>query len=171
VAGATTGAEAVAVIAVGIAVVFGFLDWVTDQRSVPLDLSSAASPRAVLAGDRRTGTALGAGSGFVFGLVFGVVVGAVFGTAAGVVAGIAVGVAFGALSSFDEMAWPSYGIARTWLGLRRRLPWPLMDFLADAHGRGVLRQEGAVYQFRHIELQHRLANRDATERQADSSTA
>jgi len=34
-----------------------------------------------------------------------------------------------------------------------------MAFLADAHQRGVLRQAGAVYQFRHIELQHRLATR------------
>jgi hypothetical protein len=34
-----------------------------------------------------------------------------------------------------------------------------MAFLADAHQRGVLRQVGAVYQFRHIELQRRLANR------------
>ena len=44
----------------------------------------------------------------------------------------------------------------------------LMGFLADAHRRGVLRQAGAVYQFRHIELQHRLANRDANEQQANS---
>ena len=29
-----------------------------------------------------------------------------------------------------------------------------MTFLADAHQRGVLRQAGAVYQFRHIALQH-----------------
>ena len=36
-----------------------------------------------------------------------------------------------------------------------------MSFLADAHRRGVLRQAGAVYQFRHIELQHRLATRPA----------
>ena len=42
--------------------------------------------------------------------------------------------------------------------LRRRLPGCFMAFLADAHRRGILRQEGAVYQFRHIELQHRLAN-------------
>ena len=59
--------------------------------------------------------------------------------------------------------WPRRGrriaIARVWLALRHRLPWPLMDFLADAHQRGVLRQAGAVYQFRHIELQHRLATR------------
>jgi hypothetical protein len=55
----------------------------------------------------------------------------------------------------------AYLLARSWLATRHRLPWPLMNFLADAHRRGVFRQAGAVYQFRHIELQHRLANRDA----------
>jgi hypothetical protein len=40
-----------------------------------------------------------------------------------------------------------------WLELHHRLPWPLMTFLADAHQRGVLRQVGSVYQFRHIDLQ------------------
>jgi hypothetical protein len=33
-------------------------------------------------------------------------------------------------------------------------------FLADAHrNRGALRQVGVVYQFRHLDLQRRLANR------------
>ena len=77
----------------------------------------------------------------------------------GVVAAVVVGVAVGLVNSFAETAWPSYAIARIWLALRHRLPWPLMGFLADAHRRGVLRQAGAVYQFRHIELQHRLATR------------
>jgi hypothetical protein len=31
-----------------------------------------------------------------------------------------------------------------------------MDFLADAYDRGVLRQAGAVYQFRHAQLQEHL---------------
>ena len=53
-------------------------------------------------------------------------------------------------------------IARVWLALRRRLPLRLTGFLADAHRRGVLRQVGAVYQFRHIELQHRLATRPSS---------
>jgi hypothetical protein len=39
------------------------------------------------------------------------------------------------------------------------LPWPPMAFLADAHQRGVLRQAGAAYQLRHLELQRRLATR------------
>ena len=62
--------------------------------------------------------------------------------------------------SMIKTAWPSYVLARGWLAWHLSLPWSLMDFLADAHRRGVLRQVGAVYQFRHIELQHRLANRD-----------
>lgn len=51
------------------------------------------------------------------------------------------------------------GLLRT--GVRQRLWDGLMAFLADAHEqRGVLRRVGAVYQFRHIELQHRLAEAD-----------
>jgi hypothetical protein len=34
-----------------------------------------------------------------------------------------------------------------------------MTFLSDVHQRGVLRQAGAVYRFRHIDLQRRLATR------------
>lgn len=41
--------------------------------------------------------------------------------------------------------------------LRGALPLRLMSFLEDAHRRGVLRQAGGVYQFRHALLQERLA--------------
>lgn len=37
-----------------------------------------------------------------------------------------------------------------------------MGFLADAHDRGVLRRVGAVHQFRHIELQHRLVANESS---------
>jgi hypothetical protein len=41
-----------------------------------------------------------------------------------------------------------------------------MAFLRDAHeNRGILRQVGAVYQFKHAELQHHLAARPARSRQ------
>lgn len=40
--------------------------------------------------------------------------------------------------------------------LRGRLPWAVFAFLDDAYRRGVLRQAGAVYQFRHARLQDRL---------------
>ncbi|MFF6980561.1 hypothetical protein ACFZAV_23285 [Streptomyces sp. NPDC008343] len=52
-------------------------------------------------------------------------------------------------------------MARGYLALRAQVPFDLMAFLADAHEHhGVLRRTGAVYQFRHIELQHRLAGPD-----------
>ncbi len=148
-----------AVLAVPAGVAAGAVNWVFNQKGAPLDLSSTVNPLAVLAGDRRIGTA--------FGLVFGIAtvtvlgamlwVGHAIGTGVGAAAGA--GAVVGVVSIFSRSAWPYYEIARIWLALRRRLPWRLMGFLADAHGRGVLRQAGAVYQFRHLELQQRLAPR------------
>ncbi|GIE99249.1 NACHT domain-containing protein [Paractinoplanes rishiriensis] len=51
----------------------------------------------------------------------------------------------------------NYFLVRLWYGLRGRLPFGLLPFLADAHRRGVLRQNGAAYQFRHQNLQRYLA--------------
>jgi hypothetical protein len=53
--------------------------------------------------------------------------------------------------------WGWFLLTRSWFALRGELPWRLMGFLDDAHRRGVLRQAGAVYQFRHARLQDRLA--------------
>jgi hypothetical protein len=53
-------------------------------------------------------------------------------------------------------------VVRAYLTVRHHVPWDLMAFLQDAHEhRGVLRQAGAVYQFRHINLQHHLARAQA----------
>ncbi|MFE6844684.1 helix-turn-helix domain-containing protein [Streptomyces sp. NPDC057686] len=55
-------------------------------------------------------------------------------------------------------AWGQWIVlARVWLPLAGRLPWDPAAFLDDAYRRGVLRQTGAVYQFRHVRLQHHLA--------------
>jgi MFS family permease len=53
--------------------------------------------------------------------------------------------------------WPWYQFARARLAFRGQLPWRTLDFLTEAHRRGVLRQVGTVYQFRHARLQDRLA--------------
>ena len=50
-----------------------------------------------------------------------------------------------------------YVITLWLLAARRKLPWRLLRFLEDAHRRGVLRQQGATYQFRHARLHERLA--------------
>ncbi|MFL6121387.1 BTAD domain-containing putative transcriptional regulator [Actinophytocola sp.] len=57
-------------------------------------------------------------------------------------------------------AWGIYTLTRLWLALRRQLPLHLMRFLEDAHRRGILRQAGAIYQFRHPRLQERLVTRN-----------
>jgi len=137
----------------------------------PGDLAAAVSPQSLLARDRRaalvTGILIGLSAGLCAGTVFGLLPGLLPRNKVGQVSGLETGLAFGLLAclavgfqyAWSEAAWPSYTLARGVLALRHGLPWPLMDFLEDAHKRGVLRQVGAVYQFRHIELQHRLATR------------
>ena len=126
---------------------------------VPPDIAEAIDPRIVFARDRQVMLFLMLGTGLVVGLVFGLGAGLVSGLKVGVAAGVAAGIAVGIAAGLDRTRWASYTLARGWLAFRRQLPWPLMAFLADAHQRGVLRQAGATYQFRHLELQHRLATR------------
>jgi hypothetical protein len=135
------------------------LGWSYFVGSAQLDIRSVASPLAVLARDRRNAIFVGLAFAAMITAVVAVSLW-VIATTAAVVVGVVLGVGFGISSSFTA-AWSSYAIARVWLALRHRLPWSLMSFLTDAHQRGVLRQAGAVYQFRHIELQHRLATRPA----------
>ncbi|WP_289940546.1 NACHT domain-containing protein [Streptomyces sp. S.PNR 29] len=75
-----------------------------------------------------------------------------FGLAVGLLFGLAVG--FTVLSS---RAWGVFLLGRGWLTVCGRQPGRLLGFLADAHRRGILRQTGGVYQFRHARLQERLA--------------
>ncbi|MGH3830410.1 MAG: NACHT domain-containing protein [Pseudonocardiaceae bacterium] len=82
---------------------------------------------------------------------------AILGSAFGVTFGLVVG-SVGLLSR----AWGTYTGSRIWLALRGDLPWRLMRFLDDAHHRGVLRQSGAMYQFRHARVQDHLAYPDPT---------
>jgi hypothetical protein len=69
-----------------------------------------------------------------------------------------VGIAIPIASELSRTPWAHFERARIYLVTRRKVPWDLMMFLEDAHQhRGVLRQVGAVYQFRHIDLQRHLA--------------
>jgi hypothetical protein len=134
-----------------------------DLTAVPGDPAGAASPQAVLARDRQAALLLVLEAGLPLGLVFGLVAGLYFGPVGGLVAGLGgglgIGLVVGLVVSMSQTAWPSYMLTRGWLAMHHRLPWPLMSFLADSHRHEVLRQTGAVYQFRHLELQHRLATR------------
>nr|MDT0519198.1 hypothetical protein [Streptomyces sp. DSM 41633] len=70
------------------------------------------------------------------------------------------GYPIGLMLGLARSVWMEYLVTRTGLAVLGRVPWHFMSFLADAHvRRGVLRQVGAVYQFRHIGLQRHLAER------------
>ncbi|MBV9024186.1 MAG: hypothetical protein JO362_10430 [Streptomycetaceae bacterium] len=122
-------------------------------RPVHADLDKAVGPGAVLARDRRTFLFLaligGLGSMLTLGLGRGP-------------AGLTVGLPYGLISGLGGSVWGEFLVTRIGLAVLGRVPWRLMSFLADAHERrGVLRQVGAVYQFRHLDLQRHLAGRQS----------
>ncbi|UOX85768.1 NACHT domain-containing protein [Amycolatopsis sp. FBCC-B4732] len=72
---------------------------------------------------------------------------------------IVISVLLGALFALGILtirAWPRFAVARLRLAVRGELPWQLMEFLADARDRGLLRVAGSSYQFWHVRLQERL---------------
>ena len=72
----------------------------------------------------------------------------------GIASGLVVGLTFG----FYHAASPKFRITSWWLAMQGKAPWRFKRFLNQAHKRTVLRQSGATYQFRHMELQLRLAS-------------
>ncbi|MEU3098729.1 hypothetical protein ABZ690_29245 [Streptomyces sp. NPDC006967] len=140
-------------------------------RAVPVDLGTSVDGRALLTNDRRTLLTCVLSAAVIGAMIIGIqgwcavltgstrvwgaeaAGGALWAFAVGLVPAVLTGLAIG----IRQAAWGRYTMARCYLALRPRLPYDLMAFLADARERGVLRQVGAVHQFRHIELRHRLA--------------
>lgn len=132
------------------------------------DVTGATSPKEVLRRDRTTfgvsllglGLAMGIGTGLSTGFGTNIATGRPNGAVTGISIGLANLIAAGVTFAFVQTSWGPYMLARCWLALKGDLPWGLMSFLSDAHAnRDVLRQVGAVYQFRHYELQRRLATK------------
>ncbi|MFF3455341.1 NACHT domain-containing protein [Streptomyces sp. NPDC002730] len=122
------------------------------------DLTTMVGPAALLNQDRRVFLTIGLAGGLVYGLAFGLAVGIAFGLAVGIAGGIAFGLAFGIAFGIALTAWTGLVVARSYMAVRHKVPRDLMTLLRDAHEhRGVLRQVGAVYQFRHLDLQRHLA--------------
>jgi NACHT domain len=155
-------------------VMFGLAAWVMLELAgwfeAPLDVRLTVGPVELLDNSRRSVL----GQFLLFGLAFGPIVvfglwltvqlllgpGGPFalelwrGLRYGLLAGVGGGLAY--VSGLT--AWGQWLVfSRFWLPLTGRLPWALTAFLDDAYRRGVLRQAGAVYQFRHARLQDRLS--------------
>lgn len=138
---------------------------------LPLDIGSAVNPRDLLRTNRATvlawllvwaptfGVLVGGGVGLVVFLLRGALGPMIWTALMGVRLGVLSGLG-GALGySLALTAWGQWAVlARIWLPLTGRLPWATAAFLDDAYRRGVLRQAGPVYQFRHARLQQHLAH-------------
>lgn len=71
-------------------------------------------------------------------------------------AAVSFGLTFGLMAGLGAPG-DVYMLVKIPLSLSGQLPWRLMKFLEDAHRLGLIRQVGPVYQFRHADLQDRLA--------------
>lgn len=157
----------------GLVIGFGlwFIVALVQGLAVIVDPAAAAGPAELLRSDRASGLRQGLVTG-IFGAAlivavlweqFGFTYHLVRGTLCWVLAWAFAAIAATGMWIFPGMVWGPWLIARGWLALRDYLPWNLMAFLNDAHSRGVLRQSGGVYQFRHARLQQFLATPESTQ--------
>ena len=149
---------------IGSGLAMGLTAWL----ETPIDIASAISTADLLSTNRRNVIVQMlmwlVGLGFAAGVANGLS-GASNGTLTGPLLGLLTGLVFGLVGAFgcglgyglSLTAWGQWvALSRIWLPLTGRLPWALIAFLDDACRRGVLRQAGAVYQFRHAQLQEHL---------------
>jgi predicted lipid-binding transport protein (Tim44 family) len=144
----------------------GGLAGLFDLWTVPLPRTATATPVATYQTDRR----ISIGRGLAFGLAFGLVVGLASGLAAGLRVGLVVGLAFGLAVGLAFGSMPQVSLTELVLTTTGAGRVKFMRVLQDAHHRQVLRQAGAVYQFRHAELQDHLAEIHRRNTQPPTST-
>jgi hypothetical protein len=109
---------------------------------------AATSPMTTWRNDRDLACAVAVSAGLVCGLPMYLLAGVWIGASAAVIGGTAM-----ALIVAD---WPWLMLSQAVLAGRGHLPWALLRFLEDARRRGLLRQSGGFYQFRHDRLRRHL---------------
>jgi hypothetical protein len=125
------------------------------------DITAVRTPALVLSRDRLTFAILTVSIALTVAAAIALIagLGKYFDVRIALVGGLTYGLATAVTVAAGRTAWAGYFRARCRLALTRRTPWSLVAFLSDAHSlRGVLRQNGATYQFRHLDLQRRLAS-------------
>lgn len=165
--GAALGAVFAVVFGAAAAAAISFVSWFES----PAEADAAASPGDSLKANREAALTQMVLGGLVFGLTAGLSAYA-FGDLIISFAGPGTYTALNYALGVGTMNWivgaliylltvSAWGhwliIARLWLPLTGRLPWRLRTFLDDAYDRGVLRQSGPVWEFRHERLQRHLA--------------
>ncbi|MFF7636405.1 helix-turn-helix domain-containing protein [Kitasatospora sp. NPDC008050] len=148
----------------------GLVFGLTAALEAPVDVASAATPVSLLAANRATvgrqvlvlvplfALLVATGGQLVVFLLQDVLGPLTWRLADGLLIGVVGGLGGAASYALAFTAWGQWAVlSRVWLPLTGKLPWDTVAFLDDAYHRGVLRQTGAVYQFRHVRLQHHLA--------------
>ncbi len=125
----------------------------------PVETERAVCPQRLLRADRASAIVQGCLIGFAAGLLAATAAWTALPASIALTIGAAFGVSSGLVWSIVGSAWGRFALVRLYWWSTGRLPLRLMTFLADAHRRGILRQVGATYQFRHELLQAHLAGR------------
>jgi transcriptional regulator with XRE-family HTH domain len=152
--------------ALGAGVTFGLLP----DFKTPIYIRSAVSPVGLLRSNRRMvaaqllvwaptfGLLVGLGAELVVWPLSGVLGPLLWTPMAALQLGVISGLGAALGYALSLTVWGQWVVfARIWLPLTGRLPWSLVTFLEDAQQRGVLRKNGAFYEFRYAELQNHLA--------------
>ncbi|MFJ8205862.1 NACHT domain-containing protein [Micromonospora chalcea] len=147
------GIGEVEVLAVGpvFGVFAGIFVGIIDAATAQVDTAKPASPAAILRASRSVALSTG--------LMVGLIAGGAFAIAGGKTAGIP-GLASGFLGGITAILaspWGRFETARLIFAAKGDLPLQLISFLEFCRERGILRQTGPQYQFRHILLLDSLA--------------
>ncbi|MEW2355765.1 hypothetical protein [Spirillospora sp. NPDC029432] len=120
--------------------------------------SRRSTPRGTIYATLDNALVAGVGTGVLGAAAFAVMATLVKGVDAMAAAATAFAV-YGLMAAFSAglWAWTFFRVTHFRLALRGWLPWRLWPFLSDALDRGILRQAGTAWQFRHALLQDHLA--------------
>lgn len=128
--------------------VFACSAWVFVGLFQPAKDRLVVNPQSLFDRDRAGSLIVAGTAGIAFGVAYGVALGLVFAVVALIALTIAV--------ALTVSMWGAFGVSRIWLAAKGVLPLSIMAFFEEAYDRGVLRQVGGSYQFRHAELKEAL---------------
>jgi tetratricopeptide (TPR) repeat protein len=135
----------------------GFVAVVSPAWSVPIR-ARRSSPRLTLLANYRNAVAAAAQHGLTGGGIFAAAA-FTFGSSDVLIVGCTAGLVYAVSAAYCAglWTWTRFRLAHLQLAMRGWLPLRLWTFLDDAHRRGMLRQAGTTWQFRHALLQDHLA--------------
>ena len=129
--------------------------------SVSMSRPRLATPRATLRANHRNAAAAALQHGLVSLLAYTLIGSLLTHDSHSLSTGLTAALLYAATAAAGSgwWTWITFRAAHLYLAARDRLPWRLWSFLEDGHRRGVFRQAGTAWQFRHLLLQHHLARR------------